>query len=206
MVRKKVDIPQEDIDKAMGHIPITDSDKKKAELQAMSIKKMMNRLMEEYKNQTFDQNVFDNLLIKYIVSTDQPFTTVTSPEFLELLLYLHWTVPISKNQEFPAPIDSTVEDEDTSLTSGDETMELSELLQLGCITGDERGIPFNAKERHMFCSPHIIHLAALELLKVIGAFPEKGKEDEGKESAVWQEEVTRKIKREGGELPFEDHS
>ncbi|KAH8920300.1 hypothetical protein BT69DRAFT_419783 [Atractiella rhizophila] len=94
--------------------------------------------------------------------------------------------------------------------------------QLGCITGDgasnnttaveaiesqmlDRGIPFNAKERRMFCTPHVIHLAAMELLKVIGAFPEKEKEDEAKGSVAWQEEVTRKIKLGGGELPFEDN-
>ncbi|KAH8923311.1 hypothetical protein BT69DRAFT_1297265 [Atractiella rhizophila] len=39
----------------------------------------------------------------------------------------------------------------------------------------------------------------MELLKVVGAFPEKEKE-----SAPWQEEVTLKIKTGGGELPFDD--
>ncbi|KAH8928076.1 hypothetical protein BT69DRAFT_1329903 [Atractiella rhizophila] len=72
LVKNETDIPQEDMDKARGHIPITDSDKKKAKLQAFFIKKMMNRMADEYNRQAFDQQIFDDLLLKYMSAPTSP--------------------------------------------------------------------------------------------------------------------------------------
>ncbi|KAH8930504.1 hypothetical protein BT69DRAFT_1291712 [Atractiella rhizophila] len=101
LVKNKTDIPQEDVDKARGHIPITDSDKKRVKLQASSIDKLMNRMADEYKRQAFDQQIFDDLLLKY-----------------------NWKFPISKEQAIPVPQDGSIPGEDDSVAGVKQSWKL----------------------------------------------------------------------------------
>ncbi|KAF7966527.1 hypothetical protein HWV62_38044, partial [Athelia sp. TMB] len=53
---------------------------------------------------------------------------------------------------------------------------------------------FIASEVRIRCMPHTVHLSALELLEVIGAFKPKGKKGKGGEQ-VYQESVTVSLDR-----------
>jgi hypothetical protein len=46
-----------------------------------------------YPQRPWDQDLFEELLTKWIVATDQPFDTVDNPEFRELMSYVHHPAP-----------------------------------------------------------------------------------------------------------------
>ncbi|KAH8922865.1 hypothetical protein BT69DRAFT_206926 [Atractiella rhizophila] len=70
---------------------ITDGESKHALLKTERIDQILNRLEQQYGSQQFEQQVFDDLLQKFIVSTDQAFSLTENPEFRELIQYVHWT-------------------------------------------------------------------------------------------------------------------
>ncbi|KAH8930583.1 hypothetical protein BT69DRAFT_522575 [Atractiella rhizophila] len=52
--------------------------------------------MARFGDQGFDQTKFENLLINFFITTDQPFQLVENPHFRDLLNYLQYTYPTMK--------------------------------------------------------------------------------------------------------------